>query len=327
MRAVIFDGQLQLKSGIPVPEPPEDWALIRVNKAGICGTDLEIIKGYKGFTGVLGHEFCGIVERCNEPGWNGKRVVGEINVGCGKCTFCKEHMERHCVDRKVLGIHGLNGCLANYCILPVKNLRRIPDSLKDDRAVFLEPLSAACEILEQLHLKGSEKVLVLGDGRLGILCAWVLSTVSRDVTLIGRHSEKLAKGKWRTIKTEKGSENLKGRDADIVVEATGSWSGLNDAFFLCRPRGTIVLKSTLAATEAIDLSPIVVNEISLLGSRCGSFDAGLRMLETYPGMPLERLISGTYSMEDALAAFKRAEERDSLKILVDMGGCSKCSRV
>ncbi len=318
MRAVIFDGQLRLKSGIPVPEPPAGWALIRVKRAGICGTDLEIIKGYKGYKGILGHEFCGIVEQCDEPVWNGKRVVGEINVGCGKCSFCMDHMERHCVDRRVLGIYGLNGCMADYCILPVKNLRKIPDFLEDDRAVFLEPLSAACEILEQISLEGSEKVVVLGDGRLGILCAWVLSTVCRDVTLVGRHSEKLAKGKWRRIKTEKGPGNLKAGDADIVVEATGSWKGLENAFSLCRPRGTIVLKSTLAAVDAIDLTPLVVNEITLLGSRCGSFDAGLEMLGTYPKMPLERLLSGTYFMEDALAAFERVEERDCLKVLIDM---------
>ena len=318
MRAVIFDGQLQLKAGLPVPEPPAGWALIRVKKAGICGTDLEIIKGYKGFTGILGHEFSGIVEQCDEPVWNGKRVVGEINVGCGKCSFCMDHMERHCIDRRVLGIHGLNGCMADYCILPVKNLRRIPDSLEEDRAVFLEPLSAACEILEQIRPDGSEKVVVLGDGRLGILCAWVLSTVSRDVTLVGRHSKKLAKGTWRHIKTEKGHGNLKAGDADIVVEATGSRNGLKDAFTLCRARGTIVLKSTLAAPEAVDLTPLVVNEITLLGSRCGSFDAGLEMLGTYPKMPLERLLSGTYFMEDALAAFQRAEERDCLKVLIDM---------
>ena len=318
MRAVTLDGQLQLKSGIPVPEPPPGWALIRVKKAGICGTDLEIIKGYKGFKGILGHEFCGIVERCDDPGWHGKRVVGEINVGCGKCPFCKDNMERHCADRLALGIRGLNGCLADYCILPVKNLRKIPDSLKDDRAVFMEPLSAACRILEQLRLEGSEKVLVLGDGRLGILCAWVLATVSQDVTIVGHHSGKLLKGKWGTVKAKKGPEKLKGGDADIVVEATGSWKGLNDALFLCRPRGTIVQKSTLALKEAIDLTPLVINELTLLGSRCGSFDAGLKMLESFPGMPLERLISGTYCMEDALLAFQRAEERDSLKILIDM---------
>ena len=318
MRAVIFDGRLQLKMGIPVPKPPAGWALVRVKMAGICGTDLEITRGYKRFKGVLGHEFSGVVEQCDMLGWNGKRVVGEINIGCGKCSFCHENMERHCPERMALGILGLNGCLADYCVLPIKNLRRIPDSLTDDRAVFIEPLSAACRMMEPLRLGGSEKILVLGDGRLGILCAWVLSTIAEDVTLVGSHSEKLAKGKWRSVKTVKRPGGFEGGDADIVVEATGSWEGLKDAFFLCRPRGTIVQKSTLALEGAIDLTPLVVNELTLLGSRCGSFDDGLEMLKTFPKMPLERLISGTYSIEDVVLAFQRAEERNCLKILIDM---------
>ncbi len=318
MRAVIFDGDLRLQSGIPIPEAPRHWALIRVKKAGICGTDLEIIKGYKGFFGILGHEFCGVVEQCDQPDWVGKRVVGEINVGCGKCRFCRERMERHCAERTVLGIHGLNGCLADYCILPVKNLRTVPDSLKDDRAVFVEPLSAACRMLEQLHPSGSEKVIVLGDGRLGILCAWVLSTVLSDVTIVGHHAAKLAKGEWRSVRGQKGTDSLKERDADMVVEATGSSTGLKDALSLCRPQGTIVLKSTLASWGSVDLTPIVIHEIKLLGSRCGSFDDGLRMLETFPDMPIERLISNTYSIEDALSAFQRAKERDCLKVIIDV---------
>jgi alcohol dehydrogenase len=322
MRAIIFDGRLQLKTGIPIPEPPPGWALIRVKKAGICGTDLEITEGYKGFHGVLGHEFSGIVEQCDHAEWNAKRVVGEINVGCGKCRFCKDDMESHCRDRRALGILGLNGCFADYCILPLKNLRKIPDSLKDDQAVFIEPLSAACQMLMQLNLGGAEKILVLGDGRLGILCAWVLSTIAQDVTLVGHHSAKLAKGQWRTIKTVKGSADLKDGDTDIVIEATGSWRGLKDALSLCRPRGTIVQKSTLVSKEVIDLTPLVINELTLLGSRCGSFDTGLQMLKNFPHMPLERLISGTYSIEDAHSAFQRAKERDCLKVLIDMTSAS-----
>ena len=317
MRVVIFDGRLRFLKGFPEPKIPSGWALIRVLKAGICKTDIEITRGYKKFKGVLGHEFVGVVEQCHDPAWVKKRVVGEINVGCGKCEQCANELERHCPRRRVLGIIDLNGCMADYCVLPFSNLHVVPAATSDHRAVLVEPLSAACEILEQLELIGSEQAVVLGDGRLGILCAWVLSTVLSDVTLVGHHPEKLEKGRWRTLKTAQVSEN-RAHGADIVVEATGSGKGLVDAMSLCRPRGKIVLKSTVVSKSKINLSSIVVNEQTLIGSRCGRFKAGLRMLESYPDMPLGRLISADYPIEQALEAFEQATQPDTLKIFLDM---------
>ena len=317
MRAVIFDGRLRFLKVFPEPEIPSGWALIRVLKTGICKTDIEITRGYKNFKGVLGHEFVGVVEQCHDPDWVQKRVVGEINVGCGECEQCANELERHCPRRRVLGIVDLNGCMADYCVLPLSNLHAVPVSMVDHRAVLVEPLSAACEILEQLELTGSEQAVVLGDGRLGILCAWVLSTVLSDVMLIGHHPEKLEKGGWRTLKTAQISAN-RSDGADIVVEATGSGKGLVDAMSLCRPRGKIVLKSTVVSKSKMNLSSIVVNEQTLIGSRCGRFKTGLRMMESYPDMPLGRLISADYPIEQALEAFKQTTQPDTLKIVLDM---------
>lgn len=317
MRVVIFDGRLRFLKGFPEPEIPSGWALIRVLKAGICKTDIEITKGYKRFKGVLGHEFVGVVEQCHDPDWVQKRVVGEINVGCGKCEQCANELERHCPRRRVLGILNLNGCMADYCVLPLSNLHVVPVSTADHRAVLVEPLSAACEILEQLELIGSEQAVVLGDGRLGILSAWVLSTVLSDVTLIGYHPQKLEKAGWRTLKAVQVVAN-RGHGADIVVEATGTGQGLVNAISLCRPRGKIVLKSTVVSKSKINLSSIVVNEQTIIGSRCGRFEMGLKMLESYPDMPLERLISAEYPMEQALEAFEQATQPDTLKIVLDM---------
>ena len=316
MRAVVFDGKLRFVKNYPVPEIPTDWALISVLEAGICGTDIEIVKGYKEFMGVLGHEFVGIVEQSDDPAWIGKRVVGEINVACGRCDWCAKELKRHCSNRSALGILSHDGCIADYCALPVSNLFEIPAEMSNARATFIEPLSAACEILEQLQIQGAERVLVLGDGRLGILCAWVLSTLFSDVTLIGHHTEKLAKAKWRHLKTAHSTAKLDLK-ADIVVDATGSDSGINEAMSLCRPRGTIVLKTTVASQRAINLAPIVVNELTVVGSRCGQINDGLRMLQSYPDMPVERLITGQYPIEQAVEAFERSAQPDALKVLID----------
>ena len=275
------------------------------------------MRGYKNFKGILGHEFVGVVEQCHDPDWIKKRVAGGINVGCGECEECVNELERHCPHRRVLGIVDLNGCMADYCVLPVSNLHAVPASMTDHRALLVEPLSAACEILEQLDLTGSEQAVVLGDGPIGILCAWVLSTALSDVTLIGHHPDKLEKGKWRTLKTAHISADSI-LDADIVVEATGSGKGLLDAISLCRPRGKIVLKSTVVSKSKMNLSSIVVNEQTLIGSRCGRLKTGLRMMESYPDMPLGRLISADYPIERALEAFERTAQPDTLKIILDM---------
>jgi alcohol dehydrogenase len=318
MRAVVFDGELRFVTDYPVPKTLPGWAQIRVQKAGICKTDMEIIKGYMGFNGILGHEFIGVVEQCDDTKWIGKRVVGEINAACGQCEWCAKKMGRHCPDRATLGIRSLDGCMSDYCILPVANLYEVPKTVPDDRAVLIEPLSAACEILEQLKIKGEERTVILGDGRLGILCCWVLSTVLSDVTLVGHHQEKLQLAAWRHIKTAVSSADVD-TGADIVVDATGSGSGINEAMLLCRPHGTIVLKSTVASQGELNLALIVINELTLLGSRCGQFKDGLRMLESYPDMPVERLITDRYPIEQAVEAFERSAQSDAVKVLLEMG--------
>jgi alcohol dehydrogenase len=317
MMAAVFDGELKLVPDYPATEPGPGWARIKVMLAGICKTDMEIMKGYKGFKGVLGHEFVGVVEQCDDPAWIGKRVVGEINVACGHCRWCARGLGRHCPERSTLGIMNHDGCMAEYCVLPMENLLIVPEDIPNERAVLMEPLSAACEILEQLHFHGNERIVVLGDGRLGILCAWVLSTVASDVTLVGRHPEKLALADWRGIKRCLWTEAIES-GADIVVEATGSGQGIATAILLCRPRGTIVLKSTVALQGEVNLAPVVINELTILGSRCGRFTDGLAMMRKFPDMPLERMITARYPLAEVQAAFVRAGQRDVLKILLEM---------
>lgn len=317
MYAVVFDGKLTVVKDYPIPDVPTGWALIRVQIAGICGTDIELIKGYKEFKGVLGHEFIGTVTTCDDSHWLGKQVAGEINAGCGSCGWCENGLQRHCPNRSVLGILKHDGCMADYCVLPLRNLCEIPNDIPSKRAIFIEPLSAACEILEQLQIKGTERAVVLGDGRLGILCAWVLATVLSDVTLIGRHAKKLARARWRHLKTEHHTAGIT-PGADIVVDATGSNAGIHDAISRCRPRGTVVLKTTVASYGDVDLSPIVINELTVIGSRCGQFKDGLRMLASHADMPVEGLITAQYPMEQAMAAFEHADRPDALKVLIEM---------
>jgi alcohol dehydrogenase len=224
---------------------------------------------------------------------------------------------RHCPGRTTLGIDRLDGCMADFCTLPISNLVEIPSDISDDRAVFIEPLSAACEILEQLSLNGPQRVIVLGDGRMGILCAWVLSTAVSDVTLIGHHPEKLALSAWNRIKIAHEISGVD-PDADVVVEATGSPAGLADAMMLCRPRGVIVLKSTVAACAQINLAPIVIHELTLQGSRCGQFRQGLSLMAQHPDMPLERLITKRFPIEAAPEAFYLAAQNAAIKVLLDL---------
>jgi alcohol dehydrogenase len=317
MMAALFDGELKCVGDYPVADPPAGWARIKVLVAGICKTDMEIMKGYKGFRGILGHEFVGVVESCDDPAWIGKRVVGEINVACGQCRWCAQGWMRHCADRKTLGMIGHDGCMAQTCTLPVENLLPVPEEISNERAVLLEPLSAACEILEQLPIGGSERIIVLGDGRIGILCAWVLSTVASDVTLVGRHPPKLALADWRGIKRRLFPDAGEA-GADIVVDATGSGQGIATAIALSRPRGTIVLKSTVALQGEVNLAPVVINELSIVGSRCGRFADALALLSQFPDMPLLRLISARYPLSEVQAAFVRAAKSDAVKVLLDM---------
>ncbi len=315
MTAVVFDDALRVVEDHPAPDRRPGWARIHVRMAGVCKTDLEIVKGYMGFKGVPGHEFVGDVEACDDAAWIGKRVVGEINAACGQCDWCADGMDRHCPHRTVLGILGLDGCMAEYCVLPAANLLEAPEEMSDERAVMVEPLSAACAILEQTTLRGTEKAVVLGDGRLGVLCAWVLATRLRDVTLVGRHPEKLALARWRRLTTALGSGSI-GEKADLVVDATGSPRGLSEAVSLCRPRGVIVLKTTTAAHESVNLSRVVVDEITVKGSRCGRFSDGLGMLASHPDMPLERMISARLPLSRAPEAFRLAAGPGALKVVL-----------
>jgi alcohol dehydrogenase len=316
MKALLFDGRLRLVHDYPDPQLKPGWAIIRVSVAGICRTDLEITRGYMGFRGVLGHEFIGIVSSCEEESWVGQRVVGEINAACGECDWCRKGLGRHCPNRSVLGILNLDGCMADYCTLPIANLRLVPDPISDSRAVFTEPISAAFEPFEQISITGSERCVVLGDGKLGILCAWALATSCTDITLVGHHAGKLDAAAWRMIRTVNSTREVE-PGADIVVDATGTAAGLQDAIALCRPRGTLILKSTAAEDTPLNLAPVVINELQIVGSRCGLFEKGLHALLTYD-FPLEGLVKGRYPLDEAEAAFAHATRPDALKVLIEM---------
>ncbi len=314
MKAVLFDGELHLAHDYPEPRPAAGEVRVRTLLAGICNTDLEIIRGYAQFHGVLGHEFVGIVEEAEDPALLGQRVVGEINIGCGTCTACRAGQPNHCLSRTALGIRSHDGALGQYLCLPAANLHPVPDNVPDEMAVFTEPLAAACEVLEQVHVRPSDRVIVLGDGKLGLLVAQVLALTGCDLTAVGRHESKLAILAARGIATQIGAEGLAG-SADLVVECTGRAEGFQAARRLVRPGGTVVLKSTYHGLVEADLSGIVVDEINLVGSRCGPFPAALRLL-AHRLVDVTPLITATYPIHEALAAFEHAQQRGSLKVLI-----------
>lgn len=295
-------------------------ALVRVTLAGICNTDLEIVRGYAGFEGTLGHEFVGVVEESPVRSLIGQRVVGEINAGCGECELCLGNDPRHCLKRTVLGIVGRDGAFAEYLRLPVANLLPIPDIVTDRQAVFTEPLAAAGEILDQVSIDGMQRVAVLGDGKLGQLIVRVLKTTGCDLVLIGKHREKLEMAERAGIRTMLRDDlNCAPQDRfDIVVEATGSPQGFELALGLTRPRGVLVLKSTFHGGVTIDLSRLVVDEISLIGSRCGRFDRALALLASGAVDP-EPLISGQFPLVDGVAALAEAGKRGVMKVLLGDG--------
>ncbi len=330
MRALVHQNNvLQLEKSYPQPLPKAGEALIRVLQAGICNTDLEIIRGYMEFQGVLGHEFVGIVEEVLDksgiPSAHslvGQRVVGEINAACHRsdCFYCQQNMPTHCPNRTTLGIVNRDGAFADYLTLPVENLHPVPDTVSDEEAVFVEPLAANFEILEQVHVKPTERVIVLGDGKMGQLAAQVLALSGCDVMMVGKHEEKLALVERRGIKTYLLKDVVGilpdgGRRVDMVVECTGSAEGLELAMRLVRPRGTIILKSTVADKSSLHLAPIVIDEIRVQGSRCGPFEPALRALSQHT-IDVRPLISARNTLDDALAAFKYAGQKDVLKVLV-----------
>lgn len=315
MRALLCDNTPHLIVDYPDPAPPAGEALVRVRLAGICNTDLELVRGYMAFRGVLGHEFVGEVISSPDPAWIGRRVVGDINAACYRCPTCLAGRPTHCPHRTTLGIAGRDGAFADALLLPQANLYAVPDVLSDEQAVFTEPLAAACEILEQVAIRPTDRVIVLGDGKLGLLVAAVLRLTGAELTLVGRHRDKLAVAEGWRIPVRLAAETLPDRQADVVVECTGSPAGFARACALLRPRGTLVLKSTYHGALAADMSALVVDELTLVGSRCGPFAPALRLMALGLLDP-QPLITACYPLDEAEAAFERASAPGVLKVLV-----------
>ncbi|HEX6974620.1 MAG TPA: alcohol dehydrogenase catalytic domain-containing protein [Vicinamibacterales bacterium] len=317
MRALVLDnGTLSFTANYPDPNPGPGEVLVRALRAGICETDLQLIRGYHGgFTGILGHEFVGIAQSGVHAG---RRVVGEINCSCWKCPACLAGRHGHCPTRTVIGILRRDGAFADLIALPERNLHAVPDEIDTDIAVFTEPLAAAFQIPSQIAISRADRIVVLGDGRLGNLCAQVLASLSDRVTVIGKHAEKLALLDALGIQTQllSGVADPE-RTADIVVDCTGSPTGLETAVRLVRPRGTIVLKTTVAAEHTLSLASVVVDEITIVGSRCGPFDRALQALAA--GLiQVKPLISERFDLDDGVRALARASEKGVLKVLLDV---------
>lgn len=314
MRALHWDGhRLSAKTDAAVPQSLNPCAVVRVHLAGICATDLQILQGYMNFRGIPGHEFVG--EVCTGPSeWLGKRVVGEINFACGACSFCHQRLGRHCPNRQVMGILNADGSFAEYLAVPVANLHEVPAQVTDEEAVFTEPLAAAFEILEQVQVTPATDVIVFGDGKLGLLCAQVLHLTGARVTLVGKHAEKLALAHQCGIRTVSLTD-WKSCRADVVIDATGSANGLSLAIETVRPRGTLVLKSTVAAKHAVSLAPLVINEVTVVGSRCGPFPPALHAL-AQKHVKVTPLIEAEYSLADGIAAVNHAARSGARKVLL-----------
>ena len=316
MRAIVFEDKLEFRTDYPVPQRGKNEALIRVTHAGICNTDLEITKGYMEFHGILGHEFVGVITECDQKSVIGNRVVGEINLGCGACSFCRNNNSSHCADRSLLGIMDKDGVFADYITLPLANLHTVPDHISDEEAVFTEPLAAAFEIFEQVNIKSSDRVCVLGDGKLGLLVSQALATSNCDLTVIGHYDEKLAILEKFGITTRLGSSDEE-PEFDIVVECTGSRSGIDTALNIVRHKGKIILKTTVAKNDLFNLNQIVINEISLIGSRCGPFKPAIQAIKT-GAIDLLPLISNTYPIDDGLKAIEYASKKGVIKVILKM---------
>ena len=321
MKALVYDGKgVILRRDWPAPRRRQNEARVRVLLAGICNTDLEITKGYMGYTGVLGHEFVGRVEAARDAALLGKRVVGEINLTCGRCAMCRRGMGTHCTKRSVLGIQGKDGCFADILTLPARNRHVVPDDVPDECAVFTEPLAAACRILEQVKVSRTDRVAVLGDGKLGLLAAMALARHLREkksghaLVALGRHRRKMDILRPRGIRTVMASSRLRGK-FDVVVDCTGSTAGFEDALSLVRPCGTLVLKSTVAGNVALNLAVVVINEVTVVGSRCGPFPRALQALAGGAIDP-RPLIDRVYDLKDGVRAMKHAARRGTLKILL-----------
>lgn len=316
MKALFLEnGQLSVRHDYPRPEPAADEALVRVRLAGICTTDLEMVKGYAaGFTGVLGHEFVGEVVQAADADWVGQRVVSSINVGCGTCAICCRHGSAHCQRRQAVGIHGRDGVFAEYVALPVANLLAVPDVVPDEAAVFAEPLAAAVRIREQVNVQPSMETAVVGPGRLGMLIGQVLALAGTPVTMLGRRSASLQLPDQLGLATAL-VDDLPDNRFDLVVEATGNDAGFAHALRLVRPLGTLILKSTFAGKSTLDLTKLVVSEITVVGSRCGPFAPALRLLARQ-AVNVHSLIEAEYPLSEGPAALAHAAQRGVRKVLL-----------
>jgi alcohol dehydrogenase len=312
MRAIVYDGRARLDENAPEPAVSPGEALVKVRLAGICNTDLEIVRGYMDYRGTLGHEFVGEVVGTSETGWIGRRVVGEINAPCGECATCSHVSGNHCPYRTVLGIAGRNGTFAELLALPLANLHKVPDSVSDEMAVFTEPLAAAFQILEQIQVRPTDTVLVLGDGKLGQLVSRVLRLTGAEVLAAGRHPSKLnlltAAGIATALTTD-----LPDTRYDVVVDCTGSSAGFQEAMRRTRPRGTLVLKSTVADAANLNLAPVVIDEIHVVGSRCGPFEPALRALST-GAVDVRPLLNAIHPLDQGLEAMDAATKPGVLKV-------------
>ena len=311
-----LEGGLASMVDVPMPERPPGFALLRLLVGGICNTDLELQRGYYGFTGTPGHEFVAEVIECDAPELKGKRVVGEINLACCHCDWCRRDLGRHCPNRTVLGIVNHPGAFEEFFTLPERNLHLVPDDIPTDRAVFTEPLAAACEILDQVNIPPDSIIAVLGDGKLGLLIALVLNAHGYRVHQFGRHVEKMKHAAAAGVVTHSADGKLPRAVYDWVVDATGNPEGLRQAAAMTRPRGTLILKSTVHGMVEIDTAPIIVNELTLVGSRCGRLEEALPLLDQHL-IRAEELITARYPLGEAPRAFAHAAERGVLKVLLE----------
>jgi threonine dehydrogenase-like Zn-dependent dehydrogenase len=314
MRALVFDGTSARVREHAIPRADENTAIVRMRCAGVCSTDLEILNGYMGFRGVLGHELLGTVVDGPRP-WRDTRVVAEINFACGHCANCERGLQRHCPNRRVMGILGADGAFAELVAVPLVNLHAVPEGVADEVAVFVEPLAAAFEILDQVEIAPGASCIVLGDGKLGLLVAQVLANAGAHVLTVGKHEEKLRILRHRGIETVR-LEEWQPRAADIVVEATGTAAGLARAMAATRPRGTMVLKSTVAVGADLNLAPLVINEITVVGSRCGRFAPALAALAS-KSIDVRSLISMRVPLARADEAVRLAAQPNTLKVLIE----------
>ena len=303
----------------PLPRIPRGYARIRLLAAGICSTDLELQRGYYGFSGTPGHEFAGEVVAVPDGEesrhWIGKRVAGEINLACGECDWCKRGFGRHCPTRSVLGIVNHPGAFREYLTLPLRNLHVIPPTISNEEAVFIEPVAAACEILDQVKIPKDTHLALLGDGKLGLLIVQVLQTSGIQVHLFGRHKDKMRIVEKAGVVTELAPKKLPAKAYRWVVDATGSTEGLRQAIHMCQPRGTVILKSTVHGLVSINTSPVIVDELTLVGSRCGRFEPSIRLLKQHK-IDVQSLISEEFTLDRAKQAFARAASKGVLKVLL-----------